>query len=251
MTYRTNSSASPPALEACDLVVGYHGPDGPKSILETRHFVLPQGRSASIKGKTGSGKTTLLQTLGLMLRPVSGRLLVPVATKKHAEPAIQNTAKLKRKMLDHLIRSSFSYIFQSPELVDNWDVANNVALPLLARGMVRAQYAGLIDTVCQELELDLSELGARAVGTLSGGEKQRVSIARALVTNPRILLADEPTGSLDPETKSTVFDLLRQACERRSISLVLVTHDTDLFQQLDDQYRVAVHAEKLNELIAA
>lgn len=251
MTSRTNSNASPPALEACDLVVGYHGPDGPASILTTHHFVLPQGHSASIKGKTGSGKTTLLQTLGLMLRPVSGRLLVPVVPPRRTEPAVRNTAKMTRKVLDRLIRDGFSYIFQSPELVDNWDVTNNVALPLLARGMVRAQYEGPIEAVCDELDLDLRQLGGRAVGTLSGGEKQRVSIARALVTNPRILLADEPTGSLDPETKTRVFDLLRQACKRRAVSLVLVTHDTDLFQQLDDQYRVAVHADKLNELVAA
>ncbi len=181
--------------------------------LKNANFCIPRGEYIAIVGPSGSGKTTLLNLLGCLDNPSSGSITVNGV----------EAGKLPESQLVELRRRNIGFIFQQFFLLPTLSVRENIALPLLFSR--RNHSAGRIQQIIETVGLkDRSE---HLPGQLSGGEMQRVAIGRALVNEPGILLADEPTGNLDSATAENIFNLFRQLCSN-GISLIVVTHNTDL-----------------------
>ena len=195
---------------------------GPRTILDGVDLSLHRGSLTSITGRTGSGKTTLLNILGLLERPNAGTIHLDV------EPfSTIDMASAANEVRNEAIRTVFSYVFQSSELIESWTGMANIELPLIAQGVGQTARRIVIDELAKLLHLQTVIYDARAVSTLSGGERQRIAIARALAHRPSILLADEPFGSLDPETGLSLFTLFREIIVTRNIAGIIVTHNED------------------------
>jgi putative ABC transport system ATP-binding protein len=167
-----------------------------------------------VQGKTGHGKTTLLQLLGGLDRPTRGRL----------EFGGDDLAAAAESQLRSVRASSFGFIFQTFNLVPTLTAAENVEAALIPLGLANRQRRDRTTAA-----LDSVGLGDRAQhlpGELSGGQQQRVAIARALVKAPKVLLADEPTGNLDEDTRDEIITLLDTLWRERGLTLILVTHDS-------------------------
>jgi putative ABC transport system ATP-binding protein len=172
------------------------------------------GEWLAVQGKTGHGKSTLLQLLGGLDRPTKGQL----------EFAGHDLAAAAETKIRKVRATSFGFIFQSFNLIPTLTAAENVEtalIPLgLHRGERREKTAAALDSV------GLGDRAQHLPGELSGGQQQRVAIARALVKTPRVLLADEPTGNLDEDTRDEIITLLDTLWRERGLTLVLVTHDS-------------------------
>lgn len=184
------------------------------------------GTFTSIQGPSGSGKTTLLGLLAGLEPPDEGSITILGHDLAHLSGA--ERARLRQRRI--------GIIFQTFGLIASLPVVENVGLPLLLAGVGDADRTSLSTAVLEEVGLGHA-IGAR-VDELSGGERQRVGIARALVIEPSIVLADEPTGSLDEGNAETVLTLLSDAVRRRGASLVLVTHDLASAARADHRYRM-------------
>lgn len=186
---------------------------GSLTILDNLSLNIEQGYSLSIIGKSGCGKSTLLQIAASLLKPTKGEV---VFNNKII-------SKQNDKALCKIRNAEMGFIFQNSLLLEDFTAFENVLMPLLINGQdkktarERANYllnkTGLLDRAYHK------------PSQLSGGEKQRVSLARALSTNPKVIFADEPTGSLDEENASFVEDLLINLVEEESATLILVTHN--------------------------
>ncbi|WP_406483611.1 ABC transporter ATP-binding protein [Streptomyces platensis] len=173
-------------------------------------LAVPRGRFLAVMGPSGSGKSTLLQCAAGLDRPTAGTVRIGGT----------DVSALSEAALTRLRRERVGFVFQAHHLVPSLTVAENVALPLLLGGTTGPERVrqGLAD-------VGLGERGAAAPAELSGGQCQRVAVARALVTGPDIVFADEPTGSLDPAAAHDVLALLRRAVDRDGHTVVMVTHD--------------------------
>jgi putative ABC transport system ATP-binding protein len=178
------------------------------------------GEVVMILGPSGSGKTTLLSILGGLLRPTRGTVRIDGAL---LDPARAETSQLRLERV--------GFVFQSYNLLPALTAVENVALPLRLRGVRRSSALAEATRMLSALEL-ADRLHARP-GTLSGGEKQRVSIARALVGRPRVVLADEPTASLDTRRGREAVELLTSLARQGEQACVLVTHDQRLAEFAD------------------
>lgn len=173
---------------------------------------IPAGDIAAIVGPSGSGKTTLLSLLGLLDRPTSGSYHLfgtDVASLNEAE---RNTTR----------GTTLGFVFQNSYLVSDETAEHNVSLGLRVRGVPRRQHRELCRDALALVGLD--DAATKLAGQLSGGEKQRVAVARALVTQPRMILADEPTGALDSESTTRLLDVLHNVRDHGT-TVVIVTHD--------------------------
>lgn len=200
----------------------YRLPDGrPVPVLEDTTVRFPAGRATAVVGRSGTGKTTLLNLLGLLDHPDSGRYLLG----PHDVSELDEDARA-------LLRAhAVGFVFQEAVLHEHRTALENVRTGLLFSGLPRARQQERAAEVLETVGLaDRADLEVRL---LSGGERQRVGIARALVGRPAVVLADEPTGALDPRTGAEIVDLLLGLCRDRATTLVLVTHDVE----------VASHAE--------
>jgi putative ABC transport system ATP-binding protein len=176
-------------------------------------FVVPRGQFVAVMGPSGAGKSTLLHLMGGLDTPSEGDVVLDG----------QRLAHLSDDEITIVRRRQVGFIFQFFNLLPTLSAAENVALPLLIDGKRIQDYAARIDEL-----LELVGLAGRRdhrPDQLSGGEQQRVAIARAFVTDPKIVLADEPTGNLDSKSGTTVLDLLRRACQELDATVVMVTHD--------------------------
>jgi lipoprotein-releasing system ATP-binding protein len=174
---------------------------------------IKSGETAAIMGPSGAGKSTLLHLLGLMDRPTGGRILIDG----------QDYTGLSDKEYSHVRREKIGFLFQLHYLLPDFTVLENVLLPIWEnKEQSKKKATALLE------KLGLSDRLEHMPGELSGGEQQRVAMARALVKGPLILMADEPTGNLDRETGEMVEEVLFDECKNRGISLVLVTHNPDL-----------------------
>lgn len=183
--------------------------------LKNVSCTVDPGEFVVISGKSGSGKSTFLNIVGGITAPTSGSYFF-----EDQEVSTFNTKKLSL-----FRRSNIGFIVQNFALIDGMTVFDNVALPLKYRGLSRAETK---KKVCAMLEkLQIADKTDKHPYELSGGEKQRVAIARAMVTTPKLLLADEPTGSLDEETGKIILDIF-QTLNREGMTILMVTHDLEI-----------------------
>jgi putative ABC transport system ATP-binding protein len=197
--------------------------EGPGFQLALRELDLPAGDSLVCIGPSGCGKSTLLQLLAGILVPESGRVLL-------GDVDLTQRSEVQRR--DYRI-SNIGLVFQEFELLEHLTVAENVLLPYFVNRNLRRDDAA--EQTLRELAERLGVIAhlPRKPHKLSQGERQRVALCRALVTRPRLLLADEPTGNLDPDNTGNVMDLLLEEVRRRGTTLVMVTHDHDLVPKFD------------------
>ena len=183
------------------------------------------GEFISIVGRSGSGKTTTLDLLGLLMRPTSGQVMLDGI----------DTGKLRDGARAHLRGKKLGFVFQDFNLLPGLNALQNVMLPLRYTkngkdGKTRA--ASLLD------EVGLKDRMHHRPDQLSGGEKQRVAIARSLINRPSLVLGDEPTGEVDSETSQQIVSLMRRMNREYGVTFILVTHDTDVAAQTDRVIRL-------------
>jgi putative ABC transport system ATP-binding protein len=200
---------------------------------------IGHGESVAIVGKSGSGKSTLMHLLALLDEPDHGALRVRGV----------DAAGLSSRQVSRLRNETFGFVFQQFFLNPNASVLENVILPLKIAGVSRRERRARGIAVLEQLEL-ADKAKSKAV-SLSGGQKQRAVIARALVNNPQLIFADEPTGNLDTVTGRLVEDILFRLNRESGITLVVVTHDTELAARCDRQIRISDGREVIPELIGA
>lgn len=199
---------------------------------ETSHYTVKavnhanlsveSGEAVAIVGPSGSGKSTLLNIIGLILKPDSGSVAVDG----------EEVLNMGDRRCSAFRNASFGYIVQDFALLDDETVYHNIRIPLLYnRQIKRREHKPRIREIAQKL--DISDKLNRKAGKLSGGERQRVAIARAIVCDQPIILADEPTGSLDAANKSNVMDILMRLCKESGKTLIIVTHDPSIAERCD------------------
>ena len=199
---------------------------------ETSHYTVKavnhadlsveSGEAVAIVGPSGSGKSTLLNIIGLILKPDSGSVAV----------GGEEVLSMNDRRCSAFRNASFGYIVQDFALLDDETVYHNIRIPLLYnRQIKRREHKPRIREIAQKL--DISDKLNRKAGKLSGGERQRVAIARAIVCDQPIILADEPTGSLDAANKSNVMDILMRLCKESGKTLIIVTHDPSIAERCD------------------
>jgi lipoprotein-releasing system ATP-binding protein len=198
------------------LCKGFDAPAGRLQILQQLEFSLRAGEFLAVVGESGSGKSTMLQILGTLERPDAGEIWLD-GEFIHALAANEQ-ARLRNEKI--------GFVYQAHHLIPELTALENVALPLLVQGMTADDAKQRAHELLARLHLQARERHVPA--RLSGGEAQRVAVARALVTNPRLLLADEPTGNLDERTAGEVFEVLQQLCSEEKASVVMVTHSRGL-----------------------
>lgn len=182
---------------------------------------IHQGEVVSIVGPSGAGKTTLLQMIGTLDRPDSGSIIYDGV----------DVLKLKGRDLAHFRNRNIGFVFQFHQLLPEFTALENVAIPALLGGTKQSEAykraAQLLDY------MGLSERASHKPAQLSGGESQRVAVARALINNPHVILADEPSGSLDTQNKRDLHELFFRLRSEMKQTFVIVTHDESLAQQAD------------------
>ncbi|MBY0355918.1 MAG: ABC transporter ATP-binding protein [Rickettsiales bacterium] len=196
-------------------------------ILSDLSLSIAAGEMVALVGPSGSGKTTLLQIAGLMARPDAGEVLIE---GRACETLSESAQTLMR-------RDTIGFIYQFHHLLPELSALENVMMPALLAGnqkdIAAKNAAELLDRV------GLSPRLSHRPAELSGGEKQRVAIARALANRPSLILADEPTGNLDPETSASVFALLRSVLHERAAAALIVTHNHELASACDRVLRLS------------
>jgi putative ABC transport system ATP-binding protein len=199
---------------------------GPTLALQGASMALEPGEILAVMGPSGSGKSTLLHCLAGIFTPDAGS----VSFDGHRLDTLSDRERTR------LRRSAFGFVFQFGQLVPELTAIDNIALPLLlAHVRRRAAYEKAASWFGR---LGLDGLEGRRTGELSGGQAQRVAVGRALVTGPKVLFADEPTGALDSLTGEKVMDLLVDTVRAEGASVVLVTHDARVAAQADRQITV-------------
>ncbi len=207
-----------------DLYKTYQGLD--VAVLNGINLSVGAGEQVAIVGTSGSGKSTLLHLLGGLDAPSSGDVRI----------LDQNLATLSETKKGVLRNESLGFVYQFHHLLPEFTALENVAMPLFIRRMPREQALTLAAETLTKV--GLKHRLEHMPGELSGGERQRAAVARALVTQPQCILADEPTGNLDRHTAHAVFDLLLEVNQSQQRSLVVVTHDLELAQKMQRQYKL-------------
>ena len=179
---------------------------------------IDQGAYLSVMGPSGSGKSTLLNMIGLLDRPTSGRYLLED----------QNVIDMDEAQQARTRNQYIGFVFQAFHLVPRLTATENIELPLVLAGMPPAQRQALVARALEDM--GLADRASHKPDQLSGGQRQRVAIARATITQPRILLADEPTGNLDQKSGHDVIRTL-ESLNASGITLIIVTHDIDVGQR--------------------
>lgn len=193
----------------------------PLKVLHGGGFDLYRGEIVALVGQSGSGKTTLLQCVGLLDKPTSGDIFI------NGMPI----DKINEETRTLLRRKKIGFVYQKHNLLSDFTALENVVLPMMAAGVKE-------DAACPRAmkllqSANVSHRANHFPAEMSGGEQQRVAIARAIANNPEILLADEPTGSLDPQHASMVFDLLLSLVRKNKMTMLFVTHDMNLAKKAD------------------
>ena len=212
-------------LKVRNLCKTYGTGEAKTEALKDVSFTMERGEFAAVIGESGSGKSTLLNCIGALDEPSSGTIRVDG----------QDLFGMKEEERTIFRRRNIGFIFQSFQLVTELNVEQNIMFPLLLD--YRKPDPGVIDEILELL--GLSARRRHLPGQLSGGQQQRVAIGRALVTRPKLILADEPTGNLDSQNSQDVIDLLTQASRRYRQTILMITHNPNLTASVDRVMRVS------------
>lgn len=207
-------------------LIGKKGKEKRVPVLRNVSLEVPSGDIIAVVGKSGSGKSTLLQILAGFMKPEHGSICVngqEIAAFTEAQSA---AFRLK----------NFGFIFQNFQLMPSLTAFENIELPLKLQGISPAIRKSRVEEIMARV--GLVEVSDHFPNELSGGQQQRVSIARALVTKAPILLADEPTGSLDSETEQEILALIQQLNRDLNLTFVIITHDEEVANIADQRYRM-------------
>jgi len=215
-----------PVLRLTDLRRVYQTRAGELEVLKGANLTIMPGEIVALIGPSGSGKSSLLHAAGLLEAAQGGTV----------ELAGIDATKLPDAARTALRRTALGFVYQFHHLLPEFSAVDNVALPQWIAGVGPAEAQARAEQL-----LDMMGLADRKLhqpGQLSGGEQQRVAIARALANHPALLIADEPTGNLDPATSSFVFDTFRKATREEGTSALVATHNLDLARQMDRVFRI-------------
>lgn len=203
-------------LKATDVYCSYGGEETTVQVLKGANIQIESGEVVAVTGPSGSGKSTLLHALGLLEQPESGEILI----------CGENGWLLSRKKRAEIRNRSIGFVFQFHHLLEEFTLVENIMMPCLIAGIntfdATAKANKLIDRV------GISHRASHFPSRVSGGERQRAAIARALVMQPKIVLADEPTGNLDVETSGEIEKLMMELAAEGLHSFLLATHSLDL-----------------------
>lgn len=191
--------------------------------LRISNLRIATGETLALVGPSGCGKTTLLNLLAGIVTPQQGNVRIEGRELTLLDDAARRAFRI----------SSIGMVFQEFELLDYLNVEENILLPFFLNSTQRLTRESRADVDELAESLGLKPLLARSIDRLSHGERQRVAIGRALIANPQLLLADEPTGNLDPSTRDRIVDLLFQHAADRQATLIMATHDHDLIERFD------------------
>ena len=212
---------SPPALCLERIERRYDQAGSPLEILRGADFCLWAGQSVALVAPSGAGKSTLLHIAGLLEPPDAGEVFI----------AGEATVRMADDQRTALRRGEIGFVYQFHHLLPEFSALENIMLPQMIAGLSRREAR---DRAGQLLNyLGLSERGNHRPSELSGGEQQRVAIARAVANAPRVLLADEPTGNLDPHTADHVFNGLMQLVRATRVAMLIATHNMELAGRMD------------------
>ncbi|TAK50031.1 MAG: ABC transporter ATP-binding protein [Xanthobacteraceae bacterium] len=229
-----NEAGGDPIIYLHQVERHYRQGTGALAILEGADLALWPGQSVALVAPSGAGKSTLLHLAGLLEHPDGGEVYIDGMA----------TTALSDAERTHIRRVEIGFVYQSHRLLPEFSALENVMLPQMIRGLKRAE-------AIRRAEEILSYLGLRdrlvhRPAELSGGEQQRVAIARAVANAPRVLLADEPTGNLDPHTAEHVFSALTQLVHATGVAMLIATHNMELAARMDR--RVTIREQKIVEL---
>ncbi len=222
----SDTTKPPPALKLQDLRFRYRSGDAawtidiPSFTIAAGEEVLPAGEQVLLTGGSGRGKSTLLFLIAGLMTPTSGRVLV----------AGQDIHAIDGAKRDQFRGRSIGMIFQTFNLLHGFTAAENVMAALMLGGTPQKQHRAEAIKLLESLELPHPD---RRVEELSVGQQQRVAVARALACNPALVLADEPTASLDPENAARAIELIQTACRKRNAALLCVSHDPAMAERFD------------------
>lgn len=194
--------------------------------LDGVDLVIPDGQLVAIQGPTGGGKSTLLQMLGALDRPSDGSISL----------GGDDLSKLSERKLGEIRAKEIGFVFQGFNLIPTLSAQENVEMALVPLGTPPAERETRARAALASV--GLAERGGHLPSELSGGQQQRVAIARALVKEPEVLLADEPTGNLDEETRDEIMDLLEGLWRDRGLTVVIVTHDTAVAKRAERRLHI-------------
>lgn len=199
--------------------------DGTKrvEVLKGVDLTFSAGEKAAIVGASGVGKTTLLHVLGTLDRPTAGEVLYEG----------KDIYSMNEKDLAFFRNREIGFVFQFHHLLPEFNALENTMMPCLIQGIPKKESVSRAEAILTLV--GLKERFSHKPGELSGGEQQRVAVARALVLEPKVLLADEPTGNLDTKTGESVFDLLQELNRIRGVTLIVVTHNLNLAEKMSRQ----------------
>jgi len=209
-------SAPPPVIELRGVIKTYGAGTAAVQALRGVDLAIAHGEFVAVMGPSGSGKSTCMNIVGCLDVPTSGAFLFEGA----------DVGRLPRRQRALLRRYYLGFVFQGYNLLGRTSALENVELPLVYRGMPpRERHARALRALAT---VGLEAWARHTPGELSGGQQQRVAIARAIVAEPRVILADEPTGNLDTARSREIMDLLAELNRDRGITIVMVTHETDM-----------------------
>jgi len=218
-------------IELLNVRKGY----GSVEVLKGVNLRIEEGDFASIRGKSGAGKTTMLRIMGLLDPPDEGEI------KLFGIPASRLNDDERSKLRLHNI----GFVFQFFNLIPSLTVRENIELPLALAGIRKEERRNRVTELLRYF--DLINLAERFPDTLSGGERQRVAVMRALANNPRIILADEPTSSLDDENSELLMDLFSRINREKGVAIVMTT--TDLYEKLPTNRDFVLKDGRLTEFL--
>ncbi|MFR0954767.1 MAG: ABC transporter ATP-binding protein [Lachnospiraceae bacterium] len=211
-------------LKVQNLCKTYGKGDTKVDALKNVSFSLEKGEFAAVVGESGSGKSTLLNCIGALDTPTSGSIMVDR----------QDLFSMKEEQRTIFRRRNIGFIFQSFQLISELNVEQNIIFPLLLD--YRQPNPATVDEILDLL--GLKDRRHHLPNQLSGGQQQRVAIGRALITKPKLILADEPTGNLDSKNSQDVIDLLTQASRHYQQTILMITHNKNLTSSVDRVFRV-------------
>lgn len=217
-----------PAIQAEHLTKVFGRGETEVVALKDASIAVESGELVALMGPSGSGKTTLLRAISLIDPPTRGRIVIAGFPVCDGQRVLVDDRRLRREKM--------GIIFQAYNLIPFLTAVENVALVLSLNGMPRREAVRQGRELLQRL--DLAHRADIHPATLSGGEQQRLAVARAVVTNPAVILADEPTASLDTERGKAVMDLLRRLGRGRQAAVIVVTHDERMIEGFDRVYHM-------------